>query len=75
MTLGNAALYFDPEGYSISGPKLMGRNAAGHGFLNGLFRHAKVDHFTAFTDQPTSFRAFKSMAAEAGAHAPVDVQP
>ena len=71
MTLGNAALYFDPEGYSISGPKLMGRNAAGHGFLNGLFRHAKVDHFTAFTDQPTSFRAFKSMAAEAGAHAPV----
>jgi glycosyltransferase involved in cell wall biosynthesis len=75
MTFGNAALYFDPEGYSISGPKLMGRNAAGHSFLNGLFRHATVDRFMAFTDQPSSFRAFKSMAADAGVTAPVQEIP
>ena len=71
MTYGNAALYFDPEGYSISGPRLMGRNAAGHGFLNGMFRHARVDRFMAFTDQTTAFSAFKSMALDAGVKTPV----
>lgn len=28
-----AALFFDPDGYILTGPKLMGRQAAGHGFL------------------------------------------
>jgi len=27
------ALIFEPDGYSLDGPRLMGRQAAGHGFL------------------------------------------
>jgi hypothetical protein len=33
------AIYFHPEAYSISGPRLMGRNAAGESFLRGFVRH------------------------------------
>lgn len=34
-----AALFFHPEAYTTSGPKLMGRNAAGESFLKGLLKH------------------------------------
>jgi starch synthase len=57
---GNAAIYFEPEGYSISGPRLMGRNAAGFSFLNGFIEHGKVDRFAAFTTKTEYFQAFKT---------------
>jgi len=31
-----AAIYYHPEAYTTSGPKLMGRNAAGESFLRIL---------------------------------------
>jgi starch synthase len=31
-----AAIYYHPEAYTTSGPKLMGRNAAGESFLRGV---------------------------------------
>ena len=34
------SIYFHPEGYSNSGEKLMGRNAAGESFLRGFFMFA-----------------------------------
>lgn len=34
-----AAIYFNPEAYGTAGPTLMGRHAAGEGFLQGLIRH------------------------------------
>jgi glycosyltransferase involved in cell wall biosynthesis len=67
----NAAIYFEPEGYSISGPRLMGRNAAGYSFLNGFFEHAVTDSFTAFTPLPDRFEPFKAMAAAAGVTKPL----
>ena len=39
----NAAIHFRPDGYLTSGPRLMGRQAAGNGFLRGFFRHAGVE--------------------------------
>ena len=36
-----AALYYVPEAYSIDGPKLMGRNAAGESFLRGFLAHTR----------------------------------
>ena len=39
----NAALYYHPEGVDASQPKLMGRHAAGEGFLAGFVRHAGVE--------------------------------
>ncbi|MBP7334406.1 glycosyltransferase family 4 protein [Niveispirillum sp.] len=36
---GNAAIFFHPEGFDTKSPKLMGRHAAGEGFLRGWVRH------------------------------------
>lgn len=42
-----AAIYFHPEAYTTSGPKLMGRNAAGESFLRGFFAHSRATEFWA----------------------------
>jgi glycosyltransferase involved in cell wall biosynthesis len=36
----SSCIYYHPEAYSISGPKLMGRNAAGESFLRGFLQHS-----------------------------------
>jgi glycosyltransferase involved in cell wall biosynthesis len=41
----NAAIYYHPEAYSTSGPKLMGRNAAGESFLRGFLQHSNASEF------------------------------
>ncbi len=40
-----AAIYYHPEAYNTSGPKLMGRNAAGESFLRGYLKHSQTDAF------------------------------
>lgn len=39
-----AAIYYVPEAYSIDGPKLMGRNAAGESFLRAFLAHTKASN-------------------------------
>lgn len=41
----NAAIYFHPESYILNDSKVMGRQSAGEGFLQGFLRHADVEHF------------------------------
>jgi glycosyltransferase involved in cell wall biosynthesis len=63
----NAALFYHPEGVDASQPKLMGRHAAGEGFLVGFVRHAGVDtlhcsaltqaHFDDFRKRVTALRS------------------
>jgi len=36
-----AAIFYHPEAYTTSGPKLMGRNAAGESFLRGFLSHGE----------------------------------
>lgn len=40
---GNAAIFFHPEGFDTKSPKLMGRHAAGEGFLRGWALHGGFD--------------------------------
>ena len=40
-------IYYHPEAYSTSGPKLMGRNAAGESFLRGFLTHSQSTEFWA----------------------------
>ena len=47
-----AAIYYHPEAYTTSGPKLMGRNAAGESFLKGFLRHSKAPEFWAQVQKP-----------------------
>ena len=41
----NTAIYYHPEAYTTSGPKLMGRNAAGESFLRGFIQYSQSTEF------------------------------
>ena len=41
----NPAIFYHPEAFTISGPKLMGRNAAGESFLRGFLKHSKQKEY------------------------------
>jgi len=41
----SACLYYHPEAYTTSGPKLMGRHAAGESFLRGFLQHSQAGTF------------------------------
>ena len=43
----NAALLYEPEAYAVTSPSLKGRQVAGHGFLRGFARHARVAEYVA----------------------------
>ncbi|HVT53240.1 MAG TPA: glycosyltransferase family 4 protein, partial [Dongiaceae bacterium] len=45
----NAAILYRPEAFTTQGPRLMGRQAAGEGFLKGFLQHAEVDPFYCYT--------------------------
>jgi glycosyltransferase involved in cell wall biosynthesis len=48
----NPVIYYHPEAYTTSGPKLMGRNAAGESFLRGFLTHSKATAFWAQVQRP-----------------------
>jgi glycosyltransferase involved in cell wall biosynthesis len=48
----NPVIYYHPEAYTTSGPKLMGRNAAGESFLRGFLTHSKSTAFWAQVQKP-----------------------
>ncbi len=62
----NAALYFHPEAYSTSGPRLMGRNAAGESFLRGFLTHGKSTEFWVQVQSLAHARQFSELARARG---------
>ena len=73
MTQADAAIYFHPEAYSIAGEKLMGRHAAGNGFLRAYFRHGTGTRLMAQVDQAAHGDAFQRLAHDAGRQEPVEI--
>lgn len=67
----NAAIYYDPEAYTTSGPRLMGRNAAGESFLRGFLAHSKATAFWAQVRKPEHARHFAQAVAAHGRPEPV----
>jgi len=67
-----AALYYHPEAYTTSGPKLMGRNAAGESFLRGFLSHSTADTFFVQAQTIDHARHFAARVAEAGRREPVE---
>lgn len=53
-----AVIYYDPEGYTTSGPRLMGRNAAGESFLRGFMLHSQVEEFWVQVEHPDHAQHF-----------------
>jgi glycosyltransferase involved in cell wall biosynthesis len=58
---GNAAIRFDPEGYTTSGDQLMGRQSAGEGFLRGFVRHAGAGTLFCYCDERPAAQAFANL--------------
>ena len=52
MRLKMTAIYYHPEAYTTSSPKLMGRNAAGESFLRGFITHSLTKEFCAYVHEP-----------------------
>ncbi len=66
-----AAIYYHPEAYTTTGPKLMGRNAAGEAFLRAWLGHGRAPAFWAQVDATAHAQAFAQAVAAAGRSEPV----
>jgi alpha-maltose-1-phosphate synthase len=62
MPPSNAAIHYVPAGYDTKGPKLMGRMAAGEGFLDAWLRHAGVERFYCYALERKAAEQFAALA-------------
>lgn len=53
-----AAILYQPEGFDTRTQRLMGRQAAGEGFLKALARHGKAEALYCYTKEKTAFEDF-----------------
>ncbi|WP_119299559.1 glycosyltransferase family 4 protein [Dongia deserti] len=67
MPPANAAIHYVPAGYDTTGPKLMGRMAAGEGFLDAFLRHAGVERFYCYASERKAAEQFAGLARSVGA--------
>jgi glycosyltransferase involved in cell wall biosynthesis len=72
MTEPTAALLYAPEGYDTSRPKLMGRHAAGEGFLGAMVRHAGFDRMLGLVRSAADGEAFARQVAALGGRMPCE---
>lgn len=60
----NPALLFEPDGYLLTGAKLMGRHAAGNGFLRAAVAGRGEGPMSAYTPSEASFGVFRATVAQ-----------
>lgn len=61
-----AAIHYHPDGFDTGGPRLMGRQAAGEGFLRGWLRWSGADPLTLWTASDGHFAHGRKLAADMG---------
>jgi glycosyltransferase involved in cell wall biosynthesis len=69
----SAAIYFHPEAYSIDGPRLMGRHAAGESFLRAFLSYVETDSFFIQVQQRQYAQAFKDAMLRCARTEPLQV--
>lgn len=57
-----AAIFYHPEAYTTTGPKLMGRNAAGESFLRGFLQHSRAEQFAVQVIERSHAQSFADVA-------------
>jgi glycosyltransferase involved in cell wall biosynthesis len=67
----NAAILYRPEGFETTGPRLMGRQAAGEGFLKGFVQHADVDRLYCYAPRREQAEHFNAAVKGNGNTRPV----
>lgn len=60
----NAVILFEPDGYVLDGPKLMGRQAAGHAFLRAAVAGRGGEPLQCYTPNRSSAAAFARLVAQ-----------
>lgn len=75
MSAANAAIDYHPDGFRTDRKRLMGRHAAGEGFLAGFVRHAAVERFYCFAPDTAAFTHFREQIGKAGARTPAAAIP
>ncbi|WP_270938617.1 glycosyltransferase, partial [Falsiroseomonas oryzae] len=71
----SAALLYAPDGYDTSRPRLMGRHAAGEGFLAALVRHSGFERIVGVTRGQADAEAFRRHVTALGGSAPAEAIP
>jgi glycosyltransferase involved in cell wall biosynthesis len=56
--MATAAIVYQKEGYDTQGKRLMGRQAAGEGFLKAIARHSTADALYCYAQQKSTFEQF-----------------
>ena len=67
------ALYYHPEAYTTSGPRLMGRHAAGESFLRGFLLHSQSSEHWLLVEGAEHARSFDATARALGCSRPTKV--
>jgi glycosyltransferase involved in cell wall biosynthesis len=67
----NAAILYRPEAFTTQGTKLMGRQAAGEGFMRGFVRHANVEKLYCYTPRREHVEHFAAAAQANGNTRPI----
>jgi starch synthase len=67
----NAAIYYAVDAFDTSRPRLMGRHAAGEGFLRGFVRHGGTDRLYCYARSEATAQDFTARAQAHGAKVPV----
>ncbi|WP_439550990.1 glycosyltransferase family 4 protein [Falsiroseomonas sp.] len=75
MPAPTATLFYAKDGYDTSRPRLMGRHAAGEGFLRGMVRHSGFDRLVALVPRPADAEAFQAQARDLGATMALEAVP
>jgi alpha-maltose-1-phosphate synthase len=68
----NPCIYYHPEGYTTSGPKLMGRHSAGEGFLRGFLRYGNSQRFWLQVEQLEHVESFVTEARDLNRREPIN---
>ncbi|WP_417450342.1 glycosyltransferase family 4 protein [Kordiimonas sp.] len=61
QTAAHATIYFEPDGYVVTGDKIMGRQAAGNSFLRAAIAHAGAQPLSCFSPSERSAKVFSSL--------------
>jgi len=67
----NAAFFYAGDAYDTNRPRLMGRQAAGEGFLRGFVRHGGTDRLVCYAENAGAGEEFARRAEAEGATVPV----
>src|SRR5947208_5650703 len=67
----NAAIYYAVDAFDTSRPRLMGRHAAGEGFLRGFVRHGGTDRLYCYARSEATAQDFMARTQAQGASVPV----